>query len=103
MKQTIELIKENTYEKKNKKITIPEALISAKEKQVTKEEPIQRMESFGTRPKNRTVVYKPCRYRGVQNRTPMHKCPATETNCNKCGKKDTTRKCAFKNTPTTEQ
>ena len=52
-----------------------------------KEEPIQRMERFGTRPKNRTIANRPCRYCGIQNWTPMHKCPATETNCNKCGKK----------------
>ena len=45
------------------------------------------MERFGTRPKNRTIAIRPCRYCGIQNWTPMHKCPATETNCNKCGKK----------------
>ena len=50
-KKVIELIKQNTYEKTNKKNTIPEALISTKEKQIIKEEPIQRMERFGTRPK----------------------------------------------------
>ena len=43
MKKTIELIKQKTYEKKNKKNTIPEALITTKEKQIIKEEPIQRM------------------------------------------------------------
>ena len=52
LKKTIELVKQNTYEKKNKKNTIPEALISTKEKQAIKEEPIQRIERFGTRPKN---------------------------------------------------
>ena len=31
LKKTIELVKQNTYEKKNKKNTIPEALISSKE------------------------------------------------------------------------
>ena len=41
MKKIIELIKQNTYEKKNKKNTIPEALISTKEKHIIKEEPIQ--------------------------------------------------------------
>ena len=41
MKKTIEMIKQNTYEKKNKKNTIPEALITTKEKQMIKEEPIQ--------------------------------------------------------------
>ena len=32
LKKTIELIKENTYEKKNKKNTIPQASISTREK-----------------------------------------------------------------------
>ena len=45
------------------------------------------MDRFGTRPKNRTTANRPCRYCGIQNWTPMHKFPATETNCNKCGKK----------------
>ena len=44
MKKTTELIKQNKYEKKNKKNTFPEALISTKEKHILKEEPIQRME-----------------------------------------------------------
>ena len=38
MKKIIELIKQNTYEKKNKMNTIPEALISTKEKHIIKEE-----------------------------------------------------------------
>ena len=37
LKKIIELIKQKTYEKKNKKNTIPEALISTKEKQIFKE------------------------------------------------------------------
>ena len=37
LKKIIELIKQNTYEKKNKKNTIPETLISSKEKQIIKE------------------------------------------------------------------
>ena len=37
LKKIIELIKQNTYEKKNKKNTIPEALISTKEKHIIKE------------------------------------------------------------------
>ena len=39
---------------KNKKNTVPEALISSKEKHIIKEEPIQRMVLFGTRPKIKT-------------------------------------------------
>ena len=38
MKKTMKMIKQNTYEKKNKKNTIPEALITTKEKQMIKEE-----------------------------------------------------------------
>ena len=37
--------------------------------------------------KKRTTENRPCRYCGVQNWTPIHKCPATETNCNQCWKK----------------
>ena len=55
LKKIIELIKQNTYEKKNKKNTIPEALISTKEKHIIKEEPIQKMERFETRPKNKKI------------------------------------------------
>ena len=40
MKKTIELIKQDTYDRKHKKNTIPEALIS----KTIKEEPIQRVE-----------------------------------------------------------
>ena len=36
MKKTIEMIKQKTYKKKNKKNTIPEALITTKEKQIIK-------------------------------------------------------------------
>ena len=87
LKKIIELIKQNTYEKKNKKNTIPEALISTKEKHIIKEEPIQRMERFGTRPKNKSFGNRTCRFCNAQNWTSMHKCPALEANCNKCGKK----------------
>ena len=37
MKKILELMKQNTYEKKNKKNTIREALISTKEKHIIKE------------------------------------------------------------------
>ena len=87
LKKTIELIKQNTYKKKNKKNTIPEALISTRDKHAIKEEPIQKMERFGTRPKTRPTGNKSCRFCGALNWTPLQKCPAIETNCNKCGKR----------------
>ena len=43
MKKTFEMIKQNTYKKKNNKNTLPEALISNREKEI-KEKPIQRMD-----------------------------------------------------------
>ena len=87
MKKTIEMIKQNTYEKKNKKNTTPEALITAKEKQIIKEEPIQRMEKYGTRQKTRITGSRPCRFCNAPNWSPIHKCPAQDSNCNNCGKK----------------
>ena len=47
MKQTIEKIKQNTYERKNRKNSLTEALISNRDK-VIKEEPKQRMERSDT-------------------------------------------------------
>ena len=75
----IELLEQNTYEKKNKKNTIPEALLSTKEKH-KKEEPIQQMEKFGVRPKTWATVNRPCSFCGAPIWTQLHKCPAIETN-----------------------
>ena len=61
LKKSFETI-QNTYEKKNKKNTIPEALITTKKKQIIKEKPTQRMEKFGARPKTRTTANVPCRF-----------------------------------------
>ena len=87
MKKIINLIKQNTYEKKNKKNTIPEVLISTKEKHIIKEKPTQSMERFGTRPRNKNFGNRPCSFCSAPNWTPLHKCPARDANCNKCGKK----------------
>ena len=73
--------------KKNKKNTIPEALITTKEKQIIKEEPKQRMKKFGTRPKTRITGNRPCRFCNAPNWSPIYKCPAQDSNCNNCGKK----------------
>ena len=72
LKKIIELIKQNTYEKKNKKNTIPEALISTKEKHIIKGEPIQRMERFATRLKNKNFGNRTCRFCNAPNWTPIH-------------------------------
>ena len=86
-KKIIELKKkQNTYEKKNKKTTIPEALISTKEKHMINEEPTQRMERFRTRPKNKNFGNQTCRFCNAPNWTPIQKYPALEANCNKYGR-----------------
>ena len=95
-KNTIEMIKQNTYERKNRKNTIPEALITSREKEI-EEEPIQKMERFGTRPKNRTTNEKPCKFCNAPNWNPTRKCPALDKLCNNCGKKGHfARKCRQK-------
>ena len=86
VKKTIEMIKQNTYERKNRKNTIPEALISHREKEI-KEEPIQRMERSETRPKNKFTNEKPCKFCNAPNWNPTHKCPALGKLCHNCGKK----------------
>ena len=85
MKKTIDMIKQNTYEKKNNKNTIPEALISNREKEI-KEEPIQKMDKFNTRPRNKPNNNRPCRFCNAPNWNQSHKCPALDQTCNNCGK-----------------
>ena len=86
LKKTIEMIKQNTYDRKNRKNTIPEALISNREKEI-KEEPIQRMERSDIRPKNKFTNEKPCRFCNAPNWNPTHKCPELGKLSNSCGRK----------------
>ena len=99
----IELDKQNTYEKRNKKNAILEALISTKEKHITKEEPFQRTEPLGTRPKNEIFGNRPRRFCNTPNWSPIHKCPELEANCNKCGKKGHFAKALRQRTHNNEQ
>ena len=78
IKKIIALIKQDTYEKS--------ALIAVKEEQAMKENPIQTIEKFGTRPKNNFNGNRPCRFCNAPKWNPLHKRPALESNCNKCGK-----------------
>ena len=45
------------------------------------------MERFGTRPKNKMINDKPCKFCNAQNWKPAHKCPVLDKLCNNCGKK----------------
>ena len=73
-KKIIEMKKQNTYEKKNKKNTIPEDVKSTNEKHIMKEEPIQRMEGFAT-PKNNNFENRSCRFCNAPNWTPYTNVP----------------------------
>ena len=86
LKKTIKMIKQNTYERKNRKNTIPEALIPHRENEI-EEEPIQRMERSDTRPKNKFTSEKPCKFCNAPNWNPNHKCQALGKLCNNCGRK----------------
>ena len=45
------------------------------------------MERFAIKPKKKKFGNRTCRFCNPPNWTAMHKCPALEANCNKCGKK----------------
>ena len=53
LKKIIELIKQNTYEKKNKKNKIPEALISSREKQMIKKNLYREWKDLEKKTKNK--------------------------------------------------
>ena len=72
LKKAIEMIKQNTYEMKRNMNTIPEALISNREKDI-KEEPIERMNKFNTRPRNKVNSNRPCRICNAPNWSQTHK------------------------------
>ena len=71
LKKTIEMSQQITYERKNRKNTIQEALISHREKEI-KEEPIQRMKRSDTRPKKKFTNEKPCSFCNAPNWNPTH-------------------------------
>ena len=71
LKKTVEMVKQNTYEWKKSKNTIPEALILNQENEV-KEEPIQRLDKDVTKPKNYFKNNRPCKFCNAPNWNPTH-------------------------------
>ena len=84
LKTTMDLVTQDSYEKRHKQSTIPPAL--AKEKEI-KEEPIQKIQPRNYR-KNTEITAKNnnCGFCGQQNWSPSHKCPAKTAECNNCHK-----------------
>ena len=69
----------------NNKNTIPEVLNSNQENEI-KEKPIQRMDIFNTRPRNKFDNNRPCIFYNAPNWNPTQTCPAIDQTCSKCGK-----------------
>ena len=91
--KVVEQIQQNTYDRKNKKNTIREVLLSNRETDF-KEEPIHKIAytgQYGTRSKERHKDVN-CRYCDAPNWNPNHKCPAHVGICHKCEKKTTSRR-----------
>ena len=86
LKTTVELITQNSYDRRHKQSTIPAAL--AKDKEI-KEEPIQKIQQKFKTDKygDRTTQKKNnCGFRGQQNWNPQHTCPAKNAKGNNCQK-----------------
>ena len=83
----IEQRQQNTYDRKNKKNTIPETLTINRENEI-KEEPVHKITNTGkyvTRTKERPNE-RNCRYSNAPNWNLNQKCPARESTCNNCQK-----------------
>ena len=97
-KKTIELIKQNTYDKKQKD-NIKRGPYYNNRKTSQQKKPIQRINKFGTWSKTKFSGTRPFRICNTPNWSPLHKCPALESNCNNCGKKgDYARACRQRKT-----
>ena len=83
---------------------IPEALITTKEKQLINEEPITRMEKFGTRPKTEITGTRSCRFCNIPNWSPLHKISRIGVKISTtAGQRDNTQGHADKDKTITEQ
>ena len=82
MKTTIELITQDSYDRRHKQSTIPPAL--AKDKEI-KQEPIQKIQTKQFREQQKQKKNN-CGFCGQQNWTPQHNCPAKTVKCNNCQK-----------------
>ena len=102
-KNTIELVKQSTYEKKNKKNTIPEALIATKEKQAIKEEPIQKFRETVQDRKTEQQQTDRVDFAGYKTGHQCINAQQPKRTATSAERKDITQKYADRNIPTTEQ
>ena len=105
LKTTMDLVTQDSYEKRHRQSTIPPAL--AKEKEI-KEEPIQKIQPQNKQNPQRktgeTSKTNNCGFCGQKNWSPLHKCPAKTVECNNCHKMGHfARVCRSKNNNTRKQ
>ena len=105
LKTTMDLVTQDSYEKRHRQSTIPPAL--AKEKEI-KEEPIQKIQPQNKhnpqRKTGETSKTNNCGFCGQKNWSPLHKCPAKTVECNNCHKMGHfARVCRSKNNNTRKQ
>ena len=102
LKTTMDLVTQDSYEKRHKQSTRPSAL--AKEKEI-KEEPRQEIQPRNKQKYRKNTEATPknnnCGIFGQQNWSPSHKCPAKTVECNNCHK--IARKCRNKINKTKQQ
>ena len=82
MKTTIELITQDSNDRRHKQSTAPHAL--AKDKEI-KQEPIKKIQTEQFREQQKQNKNN-CGFCGQQNWTPQHNCPAKTVKFNKCQK-----------------
>ena len=87
-KRTMDLVTQDSYEKRHKQSTIPAALVKEKE---VKQEPLQKIHknyqlNKSTHTGRPTQKKNACGFCGQQNRSPSYKCPAKTAECNNCHK-----------------
>ena len=82
LKTTIELITQDSYDRRHKQSTIPPAL--AKDEEM-KQNPIQKIQAKQLREQQKQKKNN-CGFCGQQNWRPQHNCPARSVKCNNCQK-----------------
>ena len=86
LKTTVELITQNSYDRRHKQSSIPAALAKdkeIKEEQIQKIQPKFKTDKYGDRT---TQKKNNCGFCGQQNWNPHHTCPAKNAKCNNCQK-----------------
>ena len=98
LKKMLEIIENKTHTKKKQEKHNTGGVNFGKGKTHNHRRTDTKNGEFDARPKPRATGNRPCRFCGAPKRTPLHKFPALETNCKKCGKRHYAKACRPKYT-----